>query len=203
MNAAKNNSMKIFASIFILTAIIFSTCVTSAKTLRVARLPIIFQKMRPDFETTAMLETKISRAVMIPLNGTLNLAEYLDPEKSAAELNSIYQKMRTENKKIKISETMKPLAKNLNADIIVCPILLRYSEYFVHYGLNSESHLSSNVSAELIIYDRRTDELVDKKTSRSFNDSANKFGRASYLAADCFDILIKETNLKRKFMAIK
>lgn len=195
--------LKIFAAIFILTATIFSVSEAAQKPVRLVRLPIIFQKNIPDYDTCAVLETKISRATAIPLNGTLKLADYVDPEISSVELNNLWQKMRSKNKKLKLAETMKPLAKNLNADIIVCPILLRYSEYYAQIGTDFHSHLVSNVSAELIIYDRRTDELIDKKTSRSFNDSANKFGRASYLAADCFDVLIDQTNLKRKIMAIK
>lgn len=197
------NQLKVFATILIFVSIIFSVCDAAEKPLKVVRLPMIFQKIHPDDETCAALETKISRAVMIPLNGTLKLVEYVDPEISSAELNEIYKKMRAENKKLKLSETMRPLAKKLNADIIVCPILLRYSEYYAQFGVNFQSHLVSNVSAELIIYDRRTDELIDKKISRSFNDSPNKFGKASSVAADCFDRLINETNLKRKFMAIK
>lgn len=197
------NVMKIFTAVFIFSMIIFSVAATSAEPVKIARLPIIFQKRQPDYETCAALETKISRAVSIPLNGTLKVAEFLDVDNSATELNSIYKKMRAENKKLKLAETIRPLAKNLNADIVVCPILLSYSEYFIQAGVNLESILHSNVSAELIVYDRRTDELIDKKISRNFNNSASKFGRASYLAADCFDTLIKETNLKRKIMAIK
>ena len=195
--------LKIFAAVLIFTSIIFSVCNAAEKPLKVVRLPMIFKKNVPDYETCAALETKISRAVMIPLNGTLKLVEYVDPAISSAELNKIWQKMHAKNKKLKISETMKPLAKNLSADIIVCPILLRYSEYYAQIGTDFHSHLVSNVSAELIIFDRRTDEIIDKKVTRHFNDSASKFGKASYLAADCFDRLINETNLKRKFMAIK
>ena len=197
------NVMKFFTAIFIFSAILFSNCVTFAKPVKIARLPIIFQKRQPDYETCAALETKISRAVSIPLNGTLKVAEFIDPEISSAELNEIYQKMRAENKKLKLAETIRPLAKNLDADIIVCPILLRYTEFFTQSGKNLETHLYSDVAAELIVYDRRTDELIDKKRSKSFNNSASKFGRASYLAADCFDVLLQETKLKRKIMAIK
>ena len=195
--------IKIFVATLILTAIIFSTGEAAEKPLRLVRLPIIFQKNVPDYETCATLETKISRAVLIPLNGTLNLAEYVDPKMSSDELNKIWRERRAKNKKLKLAETMRPLAKKLNADIIVCPVLLRYSEYYAQIGVDFHSHLVSDVSAELIVYDRRKDELIDKKTSRSFNNSASKFGKASYLAAGCFDILINETNLRRKIMAIK
>lgn len=197
------NVMKFFTAIFIFSAIFFSNCVTFAKPVKIVRLPIIFQKRQPDYETCAALETKISRAVLIPLNGTLKVAEFIDPEISSEKLNEIYKKMRAENKKLKLAETIRPLAESLDADIIVCPILLRYSEFFTQSGKNLETHLYSDVSAELIVYDGRTDELIDKKISKSFNDSASKFGKASYLAADCFDRLINETKLRRKIMAIK
>lgn len=195
--------LKIFAAVLLLMTIIFSSVEAAEKPLRLVRLPIILQKNIPDSETCAVLETKISRAVAIPLNGTLNLVEYVDPKSSSVELNNIWKKMRAKNKKLKLVETMRPLAKKLDADIIVCPILLRYSEYYVQFGTDFHSHLVSDVSAELIIYDRRTDELIDKKTSRHFNDSSSKFGRASYLALDCFDRLTNETNLRRKIMSIK
>ena len=195
--------LKIFAAVLILMTIIFSSVEAAEKPLRLLRLPIILQKNIPDAETCAVLEKKIARAVAIPLNGTLNLVEYVDPKNSSVELNDIWKKMRAKNKKLKLAETMRPLAKKLDADIIVCPILLRYSEYYVQFGVDFHSHLVSDVSAELIVYDRRTDELIDKKTSRHFNNSSSRFGRASYLALDCFDRLIKETNLRRKIMAIK
>lgn len=195
--------LKIFTAVFILLTIIFSSAQAAKNPLKIARLPILFQKRQPDKETCEFLEVKIARATNIPLNGTLKLAEYLNPNESVAELKNIWQKMRSENKKTKLVDTIRPLAEKLDADIVVLPILLSYSEYFIQAGFNLESHLVSNVSAELIVYDRRTDELTDKKTSRSFDDSANKFGKASYLAAECFDNLISETKLKRKFMAIK
>lgn len=195
--------LKVFVILFILSVMIFSITDAEAKPLRVARLPMLCQQRSPDYETRAVLETKISRAVMIPLNGTLKLADYIDPKKSAEELQKIWQSMRTDNKKLKIVETIRPLAKSLNADIVVLPILLRYTEFSIQAGLNFETRHVSDVYAELIVYDRRTDELIDKKTSRSYNDSASKFGKASYLAGECFDRLITETNLKRKFMAIK
>ena len=184
--------------------LISSVCLAAdKKPLRLARLPIIFQSNKPDFETCAVLETKIARAVHIPLNGTLKLIEQIETDESTAELNKIWQNMRAENKKSKLKDAMRPLAEKLNADIVVCPVLRRYSETYVQKTSNLETYLISNVSATLIVYDRRTDDLIEKKTSRSFSDSASAFGKASYLAGECFDRLIDETNLRRTFNAIK
>lgn len=195
--------MKIFTC-FCIMILICSTCFAAdKKPLRLARLPIIFQSNQPDYNTCVTLETKIARAVNIPMNGTLKLVEQIDMNESTSALNTIWQNMRVANKKSKLKDAIKPLAEKLNADIVVCPVLRRYSETYVQTNRSLESHLVSNVSATLIVYDRRTDNLVEKNFSKHFNDSASGFGKASYLAGECFDKLIDETNLRRTFMSIK
>ncbi len=185
--------------IFALTMIIM-LCLTSAalakKPVRIARLPIMFLQNKPNEDTANALEMKLARAVHIPLNETLQLAEYLPPLESAEKLQNIWQKMYAKNKK-SMPDAVKTLAKDLNADIVVVPILRQYSQYVMHSNFNFESKLSSFVSAEMIIYDKRTDDLIDKKFSRSFNDNFSQYGTASYLAGECFDKLIKNTELRK------
>ncbi len=174
------------------------------KPVKIARLPVIFAGGNPDYDTCVVLETKIARAVHVPLNGTLKLVEYLDAKKSAKELNIIWQNMRAENKKTKLKDTMRPLAKKINADIVVCPVLLQYNQMSLPFvGADYETKLTSSAAAELIVYDSRTDELIDKKTSRFFDGSANTFGTASYLAKECFDRVIDKTGVRRKITAIR
>ena len=61
------NLKKFFVAL--LAVILFSTLASAEATpVRIARLPIIFQSTVPDEETCAELETKITRAVHIPLN---------------------------------------------------------------------------------------------------------------------------------------
>ena len=188
---------KIFSLSLVLLLILTSTALAAKSTVKIARLPIIIQHNKLDYETSVALETKFARAVNIPLNGTLQLAEYIPPKKSSDAMNKIWQKMHSQNKNAKISDAVKILAKDLKADIVVVPILHRYSQYVTPSDLNFESTLSSAVAAELIIYDRRTDTLTDKKFSRRFNDNYNRFGTASYLASECFDKLIKDTELRQ------
>lgn len=188
--------------LFALFALLFVTAQVSAEKLpvRIARLPIIFQGAQPDAETCVDLEMKFARAIHIPLNGSLKVAEYLPPVESAQVLNELWQSMRARNKKVKIQEAMRPLAEKLDADLIICPILRRYNQNVSMGGY--ETYLSSDVSAELIIYDRRTDELVDKKTSRMYHDTMSGFGTASFLAKDCFDKLIDRTKLRQTIHAV-
>ena len=184
----------------LLSFIIFSSSIAAANEnpVRIARLPIIFQSTIPDYDTRAQLETKIERATHIPLNQTLQVAEYLPMDDSAQVLNEIWQEMRTNNKKIKI----KPFAEKIDDDIVVCPILLSYSQFVNGFSSFGETYIHSYVEAELIVYDRRTDNFVDKKASRFHNDTYHPVGTASYLAKTCFDELIDKTKLHQLIMNI-
>ena len=196
--------LKLFALIFALSILFLSSTEAAEKRpLRLVQVPIIFQSRQPDYDTCAVLETKITRAMNVPLNGTLKLVEYVSNQDAISALNEIWRQMRKENPKAKLKDAMKPLAEKIDADIITCPVLRRYSQTTVQRGLNLETYLVSDVSATLIVYDRRTDELIEKKDSRSWNSSYNKFGTASYLAKECFDRLLDATKLQQKIIAIK
>ena len=180
---------KFFAALFVM---ILFAATASAQPVRIARLPIIFQSQIPDEETRAELETKITRAIHIPLNGTLQLAEYLPPDESARALSDIY------NKKTNLSDAMRPLAQKIDADLIVCPVLKKYSQYVtMGFGWNSETYIISQAAAELIVYDRRSDELTVKKNSQIYNDVYSQRGTASFLSQICFDKIIDSSGLRQ------
>jgi len=190
------------ALLFALTTLIFLTATAHAEPVKIARVPIIFQCNAPDAKICAALETKIERAIHIPLNGYLQVAEYLPPEESARVLGEIWQEMSTD-KKTKLADAMRPLADALDADIVVCPILQNFSQYIVGFsGWYSDEILDSYAAVELIVYDRRTDELVDKKASRMHHDTMSGLGTAFHLATVCFDTVIAETKLKERIRAI-
>ena len=183
--------------------ILLATTAQAAEPVRIARLPILIQCKMPDVDTRTELETKIARAVHIPLNNTLQLAEYIPTQESAPILSDLWQQLRAQNKKAKLADAMRPLARALDADIIVCPVLLRYSQNVINYSGWDETVIDSNARAELIVYDRRTDTLVDKKSSRMYHDSYHPRGTASALAKICFDNVIDATKLRHLIMAIK
>lgn len=190
--------------LFALIAVFFVTAQVSAAQapVKIARLPIIFRSAKPDNETCIGLEVKFARAVHIPLNGTLKVAEYIPPFDAAKVLGETWRAMRIVDKKAKIQDAMRPLAEELDADLIVCPILLNYSQHVGGAFTASETYLDSQVRAQLIVYDRRSDSLVDKRLSRMYHDSMSRFGTASFLANECFDRLIDETKLRHTIIAV-
>ena len=186
---------KFFAALFVM---ILFAATASAQPVRIARLPIIFQSTIPDEETRADLETKITRAIHIPLNGTLQLAEYLPPDESARALEDLWQNISAQNKKANLSDAMRPLAQELDADLIVCPVLKKYSQYVtMGFGWNSDTYIVSQAAAELIVYDRRSDELTVKKNSQIYNDVYSLRGTASALSKICFDKIIDSSGLRQ------
>lgn len=188
--------------LFTLFALLFVTAQVSAQApVKIARLPIIFRSTQPDEETCVELEVKLARSVHIPMNGTLKVAEYIPPADAAKVLKEIWQLMRSANPKAKIQEAIRPLAEDLDADLIVCPILLRYSQSVGGFS-TAETYLDSQVRAEMIVYDRRTDSLVDKKVSRMYHDAMSTHGTASFLAKECFDRLIDATKIRETIIAI-
>ncbi len=176
---------------------IMTSAALASKPIKIARLPIVIQKNRLDRETSAALEMKFARVVKIPLNGTLKIAEYIPPKESAQLLNEIWQEMYAEDKDARIANAVKIFARETKADLVVCPVLHRYWQRVSPISFSSEANLSSSVTAELIIYDKSTGKLIDRKISRQYNNNYSRFGMASYLANQCFDQLIKDTELRQ------
>ena len=185
-----------------LMILMLMTSAAAASPVRIARLPIIFNSTIPDYETCAELETKLARASHIPMNKTLQVAEYLPTKDSTQALQILWQEMRSANKKARLQDAMRPLAQNLDADIIICPVLLSYSQHVENF-VGFETYLQSYVKVELIVYDRRADSLVDKKASQMYHDVLSTTGTADYLAKICFGKVIDETKLRQLIMAIK
>ena len=195
--------MKKFLTLALIIFVSLSSVALAKKPVKIARLPIIVQQNQLDKETSTTLEMKFARAVKIPLNQTLKAAEYLPPRESSQALNQIWQSMYAKDRNAKISDAIKIFADEMDADLVICPILHHYSQRTSPVHFSFETHLSSNVSAELIVYDKRDKNLIDEKFSRHFDDHYNRFGTASYLAGECFDKLIEKTELRKIIHSIK
>lgn len=176
----------------------------SKSPLRLARLPIIILSSTPNENTMMGLELKISRAIHLPLNGTLQAIDYIPTAESTDALQKIWDKIYKDTKKVRLQEAMEPLAKKLDADMIVCPVLRRFSQHvMISTGLSdrSENHMISNVEVELIIYDRNTKELTSKKAARSYNGEDIEWGSARFLADECMLKVIEQTQLRDRVLS--
>lgn len=196
--------VKFLVIMFVACMVIQSTCAAAKTPVRLTRLPILYHSNKPDHDVCNTLEVKIARAVHIPLNSTLKAAEFINPVESKAVFKEIWQHLRLLNTKPQITDAVKMLADEMDVDIVICPIVDRYSETVTPSTMfRADTHLSSLVVAEMIIYDRRDDNLVYKKVTRRYDNSYNRFGTAAHLAGECFDNLIKETQLRQLIRSLK
>ena len=199
--------MKKFLSMTLLIMLMCSLTAAAAESkspLRLARLPIIILSSTPNENTMMGLELKISRAIHLPLNGTLQAIDYIPTAESTDALQKIWDKIYKDTKKVRLQEAMEPLAKKLDADMIVCPVLRRFNQHvMISTGMSdlSENHMVSNVEVELIIYDRNTKELTSKKAARSYNGEDIEWGSARFLADECMLKVIEQTQLRDKVLS--
>ena len=165
--------------------------------LRIARIPIILQGWQvPDADTLAALETKLDRALHIPLNDTLHAMEYLPEAECMAALEQVMSDLRQRNRRVKLKDAMKPLAEVLRADIVVCPVLRDYWQYTgMSWNWNRGLILHSAASVELAGYERATDRVFDKEYDKSYHSDYSSWGTADALAGECMDHVIQEAGL--------
>lgn len=187
----------------LLAVMSLTVSVAAANPVRIARLPIIFHDATPDRDTCAVLEMKIARAVAVPMNKTRKVAEFIPTKISTEALSDIWQRLRAKNGRPNPSEAIRLLAREIDADIIVCPVLLQYRQQVTNAVNSHDTIMNSNVRAAMIVYDRRTDNLIDKKAAQVYHDSYHPLGTASALAKICFDNVIEETDLRRLIRAIR
>ena len=195
--------MKKFLLTALLTVLMVSTAWAANEPMRLARLPIVILTATPNVDTMMGLELKISRAVHLPLNGTLKAIEYIPTAQSTEALQKIWDKLYKNGKRVRLQEAMEPLAQKLNADMVVCPVLRRFNEHMmISSGLSelSENRLISSAEVELIVYDRNTNELVSKKASRYYNGEDSSWGTARFLAIECMTKVIEQTELRDRVL---
>lgn len=163
--------------------------------LRVAQYPLVVQSswQEPGLEVTDELEGQIDRALHVPLNGTLHRVEYL-PEKDCL---AAWDEAENDNGSQKLKAMAKAVAEKLDADLVVIPVINDYVQYTtMSWRWDRDIILHSYVSLELVVYDRATDKVVDKKASRFYDDDYSTTGTASYLAREAMTDLIQQVNLR-------
>jgi hypothetical protein len=140
------------------------------------------------------LNAQVSRATHVPLNGYLQLVEYLPGNELTAAMSEVRQEM---GPKAKDKELLRPLAARLQADMVVLPVLTGYQEYHhVSWRRGLINHCYASV--DLYIYDARTDEVIKKSASRFFDDESSARGTAYNLAREAMYQVLSDSRLHER-----
>ncbi|MFV0636595.1 hypothetical protein [Mitsuokella sp.] len=161
---------------------------------RIAQFPMVIESwQQPSADVQDELETKIDRALHVPLNDTLKAVEYIPEKDCEAAWDEVAANMTG---KMRIKNMAKPIAEKLNADLVVIPVLAGYEQYTtMSWYWDHDMILHSYAEVQLVVYDRTTDKLVYKKSSDFYEDEYSTTGTAAYLARGCMDNVIRDANL--------
>lgn len=161
---------------------------------RIAQFPLVIESwQQPSSDVQDELETKIDRALHVPLNDTLKAVEYIPEKNCLAAWDEVESGLTG---KARIKDMAKPIAEKLNADLVVIPVVAGYGQYTtMSWYWDHDMILHSYAEIQLVVYDRTTDKLVYKKSSDFYDDEYSTTGTASYLARNCMDNVIRDANL--------
>ncbi len=161
---------------------------------RIAQFPLVIESwQQPSSDVQDELETKIDRALHVPLNDTLKAVEYIPEKNCLAAWDEVESGLTG---KARIKDMAKPIAEKLNADLVVIPVVAGYEQYTtMSWYWDHDMILHSYAEIQLVVYDRTTDKLVYKKSSDFYDDEYSTTGTASYLARNCMDNVIRDVNL--------
>ena len=166
---------------------------TEAAPLRLAQYPVIDRTWCPR-EVLMDLNAQVSRATHVPLNGYLQMVEYLPENELAAAMSEVQREMGA---KAKDKELLRPLAARLQADMIVLPILDGYQEW-QRLSWRRGTICHSYASVMLYVYDARTDEVVKKGASRFYDDETSSRASAAYLVRQAMDEVLHSSRLHER-----
>jgi len=171
---------------------------TEAAPLRLAQYPVIDRTWCPR-EVLMDLNARVSRATHVPLNGYLQMVEYLPGNELAAAMSEV---RREEGPKAKDKELLRPLAARLQADMVVLPILDGYQEW-QRMSWRRGTIYHSYASVMLYVYDARTDEVVKKGASRFYDGETSTRASAAYLVREAMDEALHTSRLHERIYPAK
>ena len=201
-------ALKKFVAVLLLLAMLMGCCsAEEKKPIRVARLPLMIKSyFTPDDKTMDNLETKIDRAIHVPFADILDSVIYLPEGECESKLEAIVAEQRKTARKgrVKMKDVVKPLAKELDADIVICPVLTAYEErMYMSFRWDRGAILYASAGVRITGYDRKTDKVFDKERYRHYHDEYSVAGEARALALECMDGAIEDTELRTRIPSMK
>lgn len=182
----------------LVTLLISLSDLASAAPLRLAQYPVIDRAWCPA-DVLMTLNSQVSRATHVPLNGYLKTVEYLPEEELFSAMRAVRQEMGA---KAKDKELLRPLAARLKADMVVLPILDGYQEW-QRMSWHRGTIYHSYASVMLYVYDARTDEVVKKGASRFYDDESSARGTAFNMAKEAMDDVLRSSHLHERIYPSK
>ena len=92
---------------------------------------------------------------------------------------------------------LRATADAVEADLVVLPILTTYYEEIYYTSIfYEENFLHSGAAVRLLVYDRATGAVIDRRDARSYADADQPSGRAYVLAGEVMRNVLAAANLR-------
>lgn len=170
-----------------------SVDVQEQSTIKVAILPVIGGS-RYYKDVNAYIYNELLKSVHIPLNGVLNLMEYVDKDKTAA----VAADLLSSGVDITKEEGLKQAADKLNADLVIGVKIDFIAQDIVHtFDEDNDPFLISRLGLQLFVYDSRTGQYNRLTNQQYYDDVYSPSGTVDALANDSMFYLLKKADVKQ------
>lgn len=179
----------------LIVCLILSSGVSAAEPRRIAILPIYCHSGHTFSHIEAYLQEELDKNLHIPLNGTLNIAEFIPADEIEAALFTIHHQKPN-------GTFLQLVAERVHADIAVCLVVQKAYEYRIPRF--DETYMVSGLSLELIVYDNKLLPSTRRyKASDSYYDTFSSNGTLLALTEDTAYKLFRKANLKQTLFPLQ
>lgn len=172
--------------------LIATTMASANGTIRVAQLPILV-------DSSAVVSQETSTTLQARFQQELQRTTAAASVQYVSEQECLTAYRKVVNDLNGVSDTtaiLKPLAQELNADIVLQPVIMSCQQKdYMHLNdtmSSSSIYTRSLASIDLIGYDRRQDEVFQKNAALTYNAEPSYSGMAAYLAQECMHSVLQQ-----------
>lgn len=195
-----NRRFYLAAVLCTILSLLFITSADAASAPQVARLSLVTENVWDiDQATIDELDDMVADALRMPFGGLMGWLHDVDEHDLFAAYDAAFEMKKTPRGAPDYPAILRMTADVTDADLAVLPILEYYDEeIYRSRDFYCDDYLVSRASVRLLVYDRRKDELVDRRATRIFRDEYSMNGRAEALACDAMRAVLDKVQLKER-----
>lgn len=180
--------------LFLFSFAITTACFAAEKTpRRIAIVPTVAETRMADPEAIAYCNSALRASLHVPLNGVLNIHDYISSEEIVAAL----PELSSPDKRYKFTPSrLKEAADQLQADLIIGFVITDADETRSH-NWDGDTILYSYVKLSLLGYDRQKDAFIKLQRREFFHDEESPAGSILSLTRAAADDLLKKADFKK------
>ena len=194
----------LIAGLFLLLSMTASTTVFGAA--RVAQLPLAAGEdvWALDTRTEHHLSDMVRAALHMPLNAAMDWFVDVDEHDLFAAYDAALARHAGKRGTYDYPSVLRETADEVGADIAVLPILESYSEEVYHAWFScGDDYIVGRAAVRVLLYDRRTGEMVERRSVRRCTDGSYPCGSVRTLAYEAMREALERMGLKQHMRALR